>query len=132
MRAMSMEERMTVCNMSIEGGARAGMVAPDDTTFHYLAGREFAPQGGAWDNAVAFWKTLPTDEGATFDDAVTLDANNAHTDDHLRHEPRDGDADHRPRPRTTVTSEMPRNGQRWKRRLRIWTYSRDSRCSAAP
>ncbi len=74
MRAMSMEERMTVCNMSIEGGARAGMVAPDDATFQYLAGREFAPQGGAWDAAVASWKTLPTDEGATFDKSVTLDA----------------------------------------------------------
>ncbi len=73
-RGMSMEERMTVCNMSIEGGARAGMVAPDETTFHYLAGREFAPRDGAWDAAVAAWKTLPTDAGATFDKSVTLDA----------------------------------------------------------
>ncbi|WP_322508698.1 3-isopropylmalate dehydratase large subunit [Anaerolinea sp.] len=73
-RAMSMEERMTLCNMSIEGGARAGMVAPDDTTFEYLAGRPFAPQGEAWERAVAYWRTLPSDEGAVFDRTVTLDA----------------------------------------------------------
>src|SRR5579862_8976238 len=73
-RALSMEERMTVCNMSIEGGARAGMIAPDDTTFQYLAGRPFAPKGAAWDAAVARWKQLPTDEGATYDRSVTLDA----------------------------------------------------------
>ena len=73
-RALSMEERMTVCNMSIEGGARAGMVAPDDTTFEYLAGREFAPKGAAWDRAVAAWRQLPTDGGAAYDQVVTLDA----------------------------------------------------------
>ena len=74
-RAMSMEERMTVCNMSIEGGARAGMVGPDDTTFEYIAGREYAPKEKAWDTALAAWKKLPTDPGATFDKSVTLDAN---------------------------------------------------------
>jgi len=68
-----MEERMTVCNMSIEGGARAGMVAPDDVTFEYLSGREYAPKGASWDEAVARWKQLPTDEGATYDKSVTLD-----------------------------------------------------------
>jgi 3-isopropylmalate/(R)-2-methylmalate dehydratase large subunit len=73
-RALSMEERMTVCNMSIEGGARAGMVAPDDTTFQYLAGRPHAPNGAAWDAAVARWKLLPTDEGAAYDHTVTIDA----------------------------------------------------------
>ncbi|WP_303773462.1 3-isopropylmalate dehydratase large subunit [Anaerolinea thermophila] len=73
-RAMSMEERMTLCNMSIEGGARAGMVAPDDTTFEYLAGRPFAPQGEDWERAVAYWRTLPGDDGAVFDRTVTLDA----------------------------------------------------------
>jgi len=73
-RAMSMEERMTLCNMSIEGGARAGMVAPDDTTFEYLAGRPYAPQGEDWERAVAYWRTLPGDEGAAFDRTVTLDA----------------------------------------------------------
>jgi 3-isopropylmalate/(R)-2-methylmalate dehydratase large subunit len=74
MRAMSMAERMTVCNMSIEAGARAGMVAPDDVTYHYLAGREFAPSGAAWERALAAWRALPSDEGASFDRSVTLDA----------------------------------------------------------
>lgn len=73
-RALSMEQRMTICNMSIEGGARAGLVAPDETTFDYLHGREHAPQGEAWDEAVAFWRTLPSDPGAVYDKAVTLDA----------------------------------------------------------
>ena len=65
--ALSMEARMTICNMSIEAGARAGMIAPDQTTFDYLEGRPHAPQGADWDEAVAYWKTLPTDEGAVFD-----------------------------------------------------------------
>jgi 3-isopropylmalate/(R)-2-methylmalate dehydratase large subunit len=73
-RGLSMEERMTVCNMSIEAGARAGMVAPDDTTFEYLAGRPYAPQGAAWDAALTRWRVLPTDDGATYDRTVTLDA----------------------------------------------------------
>ena len=73
-RALSMEERMTVCNMSIEGGARAGMIGPDDITFEYLAGREFAPQGQAWERAVAQWRQLPTEAGATYDKTVTLAA----------------------------------------------------------
>ncbi len=73
-RALDMEERMTVCNMSIEGGARAGMVAPDDTTFQFLAGKEFAPAGAGWDRAVARWRALPTDAGAAFDRSITLDA----------------------------------------------------------
>ncbi|MBI5030254.1 MAG: 3-isopropylmalate dehydratase large subunit [Chloroflexi bacterium] len=74
-RALTMEGRMTLCNMSIEGGARAGMVAPDDTTFEYLAGREHAPKGAAWDAALARWKSLPTDEDATYDQTITLDGN---------------------------------------------------------
>jgi 3-isopropylmalate/(R)-2-methylmalate dehydratase large subunit len=74
-RGLSMEERMTICNMSIEGGARAGMVAPDDTTFEYIAGRPHAPKGEAWDKAVAQWRTLPTDDGATFDKEIFIDAN---------------------------------------------------------
>ena len=73
-RSLSMEARMTICNMSIEAGARAGMVAPDDTTFAYLKGRPHAPTGKDWDDAVAYWKTLPTDEGAKFDAEVFLDA----------------------------------------------------------
>ncbi|MEJ7605970.1 MAG: 3-isopropylmalate dehydratase large subunit [Bryobacteraceae bacterium] len=73
-RALSMEERMTVCNMSIEAGARAGLIAPDDKTFDYLQGRDYAPEGSAWDDAVARWKQLPTDEGATYDYSITIDA----------------------------------------------------------
>jgi 3-isopropylmalate/(R)-2-methylmalate dehydratase large subunit len=73
-RALDMEERMTVCNMAIEGGARAGLIAPDDTTFTYLAGRPAAPEGEAWDRAVARWRALPTDPGARFDRSITIDA----------------------------------------------------------
>ncbi|MCX6588289.1 MAG: 3-isopropylmalate dehydratase large subunit [Acidobacteria bacterium] len=73
-RSLSMEERMTVCNMSIEAGARAGLIAPDEKTYEYIKGRKFAPQGEAWDKAVAFWKTLLTDEGATYDYSVRIDA----------------------------------------------------------
>jgi 3-isopropylmalate/(R)-2-methylmalate dehydratase large subunit len=73
-RSLSMEARMTVCNMSIEGGARAGMVAPDDTTFEYLAGREFAPRDQDWEAALSRWRALPTDAGAVYDRMVTLEA----------------------------------------------------------
>jgi 3-isopropylmalate/(R)-2-methylmalate dehydratase large subunit len=72
--ALSMEGRMTVCNMSIEAGARAGMIAPDDTTFAWLHGRPYAPSGAAWDEALAQWRTLRTDDGATFDREVVVDA----------------------------------------------------------
>lgn len=71
---MSIEGRLTVSNMSIEGGARAGLIAPDEKTFAYLKGRPMAPKGADWDAAVAYWKTLPTDEGATFDKSVTINA----------------------------------------------------------
>jgi len=71
---MSIEGRLTVCNMSIEGGARAGLIAPDDATFAYLKGRPYAPAGDEWDRAVAWWRTLQTDEGAVFDKSVTIDA----------------------------------------------------------
>ena len=74
-RSLSMEERMTICNMSIEGGARAGLVAPDDTTYQYIAGREFAPKGADWDAALARWRQLPTDHDAEYAHALTLDAN---------------------------------------------------------
>ncbi len=71
---LDMAGRMTICNMSIEGGARAGMIAPDETTFAWLKGRPYAPSGDAWDEAVAAWRTLPTDEGATYDRELTLTA----------------------------------------------------------
>lgn len=73
-RSLSMEQRMTVCNMSIEGGARAGLIAPDDTTYEYVAGRPLAPKGEAWDAALARWKQLPTDDGAAFDREIFIDA----------------------------------------------------------
>jgi len=73
-RGLSMEGRMTVCNMSIEGGARAGLVAPDETTFAYLKGKPHAPKGGAWEQAIAYWRTLPSDPGARYDREVVLEA----------------------------------------------------------
>jgi 3-isopropylmalate/(R)-2-methylmalate dehydratase large subunit len=73
-RALTMEQRMTICNMSIEGGARAGLIAPDETTFDYIEGRRHAPQGADWDAAVAAWRALPTDDGATYDRSITIDA----------------------------------------------------------
>jgi 3-isopropylmalate/(R)-2-methylmalate dehydratase large subunit len=72
--ALSIEARLTLCNMSIEAGARAGMVAPDETTYAYLQGRPFAPAGPAWDKALSYWRTLPSDPGAAFDTEITLDA----------------------------------------------------------
>jgi 3-isopropylmalate/(R)-2-methylmalate dehydratase large subunit len=73
-RAMSIEQRLTVCNMSIEAGARAGMIAPDETTYAYLKGRPYAPKGAQWDKALAYWRTLPSDPDAVFDKEVSLDA----------------------------------------------------------
>jgi len=73
-RSLNMDGRMTVCNMSIEAGARAGMIAPDDTTFEYLAGRQMAPRGAEWDKAVARWRTLPTDAEAKYDRTISFDA----------------------------------------------------------
>ncbi|MBL8013143.1 MAG: 3-isopropylmalate dehydratase large subunit, partial [Candidatus Omnitrophica bacterium] len=73
-RALSMEARMTICNMSIEAGGRAGMIAPDDTTFAYINGRDFAPKGDLWDKAVTYWKTLPSDKDAKFDRVINIKA----------------------------------------------------------
>ena len=73
-RSLSMEARMTLCNMSIEGGARAGMIAPDETTFAYLKDKRFAPQGEKWEQALSYWRTLPSDAGAQFDRAIQIDA----------------------------------------------------------
>jgi len=73
-RALTMEQRMTICNMSIEGGAKAGLIAPDDTTFEYVAGRTHAPTGPAWDAAVERWRGLPSDDGAIYDRSITIDA----------------------------------------------------------
>ena len=73
-RALTMEQRMTICNMSIEGGAKAGLIAPDDTTFEYVAGRPHAPAGAAWDAALERWRSLPSDDGARYDRSITIDA----------------------------------------------------------
>ena len=73
-KSLNMEERMTVCNMSIEGGARAGMIAPDDTTYQYLSGREFAPKNSNWERMMRYWKTLPSDAGAQYDRSITINA----------------------------------------------------------
>ena len=73
-RALTMEQRMTICNMSIEGGARAGLVAPDDITIEYMSGRQFAPKEAAWDTAVAQWRQLPSDEGVTYNKEIDIDA----------------------------------------------------------
>ena len=78
-RNLSMEARMTLCNMSIEAGARAGMIAPDETTISYLKARRFAPTGSHWDEAVAYWRSLRSDETAIFDRAVEIDATFAGT-----------------------------------------------------
>ncbi len=73
-RSLSMEARMTICNMSIEMGARGGLISPDETTFEYINGRDFAPKGEDWDKALAYWKSLPSDEGATYDKVLTYQA----------------------------------------------------------
>ena len=86
-RALDMAGRMTVSNMTIEAGARAGLIAPDDTTFDYIKGRDFAPKGTALDQAVAYWRTLPTDPGAMYDTVVTLDAGDDRADGDLGHQP---------------------------------------------
>ncbi len=91
-RGLSMEGRMTICNMSIEWGARAGMIAPDETTFAYLKGRPNAPQGADWDAALEYWRTLLTDDDAQFDTEITLDAGTRRPVRHLGHQPRSGRA----------------------------------------
>ncbi len=93
--ALTMEQRMTICNMSIEGGARAGLIAPDETTFEYVSGRPHAPKGEAFDRAVEYWRTLPTDPGATFDKTHHHRRGHARADGHLGHQPGPG---HRHRP----------------------------------
>ena len=98
-RALSMEERMTVCNMSIEAGARAGMIAPDETTFAYLKGRPRAPQGAAWDKAVAAWKSAAHRPRRDLRSRREVRRRHAGADDHLRHQPGNGHADPRPRSR---------------------------------
>ena len=96
-RELSMEGRMTVCNMTIEGGARAGMVAPDEKTYAYLKGRPKSPKGADWDTAMKYWETLHTDEGAHFDKRGSPRRRQPAADRHLGHQPRAGHDHHRPR-----------------------------------
>ena len=96
-RSLSMEGRMTVCNMSIEAGARAGMIAPDDTTFAYLEGRAHSPKGAAWERALDDWRTLRSDDGAAWDTQVRLDGSALRPPRHVGHQPRPGRHDRRRR-----------------------------------
>ena len=105
-RDMSMEGRMTVCNLSIEAGARTGMVAPDEKTFEYLKGREQCPKGAEWDKAVEQWKKLPTDKGARFDKVIRPPPRSS-SPCYLGHQPRAGRARHRPRPQARGLRQRP-------------------------
>ena len=111
-RALSMEGRMTVCNMAIEGGARAGLIAPDEKTFAYVKGRAHAPKGGAWELAEAYWRTLFTDEGARLRQAGDARRRRHRPGRHLGHQPRGRAADHRRRPATPRTSPAARSTRR--------------------
>ena len=139
-RALSMEGRMTVCNMSVEAGAKAGFIAPDEKAYDYLKGRPKAPKGKLWDDAVRYWETLPTDDGAHFDREVRLDAGEAAADRHLGHEPRAGGLDHRPRAggrrdrrRAQAARRRTLARNTWgSRAARRSPTSRSTACSSAP
>ena len=111
---------MTVCNMSIEGGARAGLVAPDDTTFAYMEGRRFAPKGDDWERALDYWRSLPTDDGATFDDDVELARRGHRAVRDLGHDAGAERRRHRPRPRSRDTMSDRAPGSSQSARSRTW------------
>ena len=111
---------MTICNMSIEAGARAGLIAPDETTFDFLQGRPHAPQGADWDAAVEYWRTLRTDEGAVFDREVHIDAASADALRHLGHQPGPGAADRRAACPTRPTSPTRASAAPPSRRWPTW------------
>ena len=125
-RALSMDERMTVCNMSIEAGARAGMIAPDDTTFAYLEGKPRAPRGADWDAALAHWRTLRTRSRRRVRCGRGHRRRRARAHDHLRHESRHGAADRRGHPR-----QQGRRGLRQGARA-TWDFTAARPCSASP
>ena len=138
-RELSMEGRMTVCNMAIEGGARAGLIAPDEKTFDYVKGRPHAPKGAQWEAALAWWKTLYSDEGAHWDKVVTLKGEDIAPVGHLGHLARGRAADHRQRARRRTISTAARSMRRsaaldymgLKPGTRLPT-SRSTRSSSAP
>ena len=120
-RALSMEGRMTVCNMSIEAGARAGLIAPDETTFDYLKGRPFAPKGAAWEQAVAYLETLPSDPGARYDTRGHARRIQDRAAGDLGHQPRGRAADHRGRARPGRRGRSGQARARWSARSNTWS-----------
>ena len=111
---------MTVCNMSIEAGARAGLVAPDDTTFAYLEGRQYAPTGAAWERALDDWRSLVTDDGAAFDKEVVLDARRAAPAGHVGHQPGAVGLHRRGRSRPRLVRRRRRDATAPAARSRTW------------
>ena len=130
--ALSMEGRMTICNMSIEWGAKAGLIAPDETTFAYLKGRPHAPEGADWDAAVAYWRTLRTDPDAVFDAEVDLDAASPEPVRHLGHQPRSGCSAGRGGARSGDVRRRGRPHGGAARRWSTWLCSPVSRCGTSP
>ena len=128
---LSMEARMTICNMSIEWGAKAGLIAPDQTTFDYIEGKPDAPKGEDWDAAVAYWKTLVTDEDAEFDEEVVLDAVDDDAVRHLGHQPRPGRAARRRTSRRPTTSTTSRTGSPPRRPWSTWASRPARRCATS-
>ncbi len=118
--ALSMEERMTVCNMSIEGGARAGMIAADRKTVDYLRGRRYLPSGAEFDRLAAQWLTYRTDDGAKFDRSITFDAAAFRPASHLGHQPRHGDRGHRQGARSVEPSPTRPRAARPNWRSNTW------------
>ena len=128
--SLSMDERMTLCNMSIEAGARAGMVAPDETTFEYLAGRPQAPQGAAWDAALARWRILRSDDRTAFDISVTINASKLAPMITYGTNPSMGMADYRRRSGSRDARRRGATAMVSPRRCATWDSKQDSRCSA--
>ena len=126
-RSLSMDGRMTVCNMSIEAGARAGMIAPDETTFDYVRGRQFAPQGADFDAAVERWKQLPTDPGATFDKTEIFRRLRDGAIRDLGDQPRHGGAHQRAGARSRVPSRKPPSRKRPPGLSNTWTCNPEPR-----
>ena len=129
-RGLTMEQRMTVCNMSIEGGARAGLIAPDDTTFEYLHGRPHAPAGAAWDAAVDALADAADRRRRDLRQDDHHRRRRARADGHLRHQPRDGHPDHQPRPLARPTRPTRASGAPSSARSSTWTSSPARRSSA--
>ncbi len=126
-----MEARMTICNMSIEWGAKAGLIAPDQTTFDYLEGRPQAPTGEDWDAAVEHWKTLVTDDDATFDKEIVLDAVDDDAVRHLGHQPRPGRPARRQRARARRTSRTRATRSPPRRPWSTWRSRPAPRCATS-